>query len=745
MTHLKPQQLRRSSPFFGLLAVFAVLTAVLVGTSQLAGDSARAQSVVPLNAGHVNSVHPGDTATGTCPAPPAGQESWYGWHFVMPSNEDFATLSVTFSAAGTISADPFPGAFVSQPDSSHAYIWTPTADTLLAGSATTEATPAPGFFNLSSTCAPASAAPAETGSITIVKQGLLGEDVASFTHDLSASGSFQLGAAHGTSILFTDLAANTYHVTELPLDGYVLTGAGCSLPVLPSAASSAEAAGNTLEIVLAEGQDLVCTFVNGSTQVLQYDVTVTKYVDGKPATDGSFAMTSTWTADNLNGGVQTSGDFSLDSGNGWTAITSMMDAGAAYSVVENNIDAACDPGDDYRLLGYSVGMTLEEAVAADPAATAAITDLQADQYIVIHNQSCAVAGTGSITIVKEGLAEGDAAEFTHDIPGITPASFMLTAEDNSETFESLPAGTYHFTEAALEGYELVSMGCGFSLAPSAVPETNTLTVVLGDDEDQTCTFVNVQDTNVVTVNKYVDGSPALDGSVDFIETIGGAENAFKLDAEPYSHPSAAIPFGATYTLVEDGIDGTCDEGDTYRLAGYTAGTDLDAAIAGELMDALSIDSLEADMVVIAWNQACANIASITIVKDFQPDDEAEASFTTDGQGLEDFSIPDGAVNGRTFANLNAGTYTFTEEDIDGWKLQSIFCSGQSSPSNILINLGDATLGITLNPGDAITCTFTNIPDDSEPEPGTGSITITKEWAGVEPGPDATLISTTTTP
>ncbi|MGE0598985.1 MAG: hypothetical protein AB7J35_08945 [Dehalococcoidia bacterium] len=581
-----------------------------------------------------------------------------------------------------------------------------------------------------------------TATVTIVKQGLVGEDIASFTDDFTENGSFVLSAAEN-STTFSEVEAGTYHVTELPLEGYVLTGTGCSLStsrVAPNLAPPVE--GNTLGITVAEGQNLTCTFVNASTQTIQYNVTVSKLVDDAPPVDGSFDFTSTWTAANLNDGVETSGDFTLNAENNYQAVTSAMDEGSAYSVVENGIDGVCDPGDAYRIAGYSLGTTPEEAAAAAIVDTAAITDLQSNWYVVAHNETCAPTGTSSITIVKEGLTGDAEAVFTHDVPGQDSDTFTLTASENSITLNDLSAGTYNFTELPMDGWHLVSSGCAFAPTPLAPqdeqPKGDVLTVILGDDEDQVCTFVNEQDTNTVTVDKYVDGEPAVDGTFELTETASDTSEAIVLDpTSGYEHVSAPIAFGTSYALTEDNIDGTCDEGDTYRLAGYSIGATLDEALAATPSDSVAIDSLESDMVVVVWNQSCADLASITIVKDFQPDANAEASFTVDGFGLEDFAIAEGAENGRTFDNLNSGAYSFTEDAIDGWHIQSIFCSGQTSPSNVLVNLGGASATVSLNPGDHVTCTFTNAADEGTPEPGTGEITIIKAW-DADNGPDATF-------
>ena len=141
-----------------LLTVLLVLTMFMtlgVGSFIEAGAAplntgALQAGTVPLNSDHIGATNPGFQQD-TCPTPPAGQEGWWGWHFIMPGNNNFTSLSVTFQNAGTFSANPFPGTvFVAHPDNSHAYIWTPTPDTLVAGSATSDGDNT--FFNLSHVC-----------------------------------------------------------------------------------------------------------------------------------------------------------------------------------------------------------------------------------------------------------------------------------------------------------------------------------------------------------------------------------------------------------------------------------------------------------------------------------------------------------------------------------------------------------------------------------------------------------------
>jgi hypothetical protein len=134
------------------LTILSSLTMILmlVAASFTNASAAPLQQdgTVPLHESHIGATNPGFNA-GQCPTPP--QAGWWGWHFIMPGNNNFTSLSVTFQNAGTFSAPSFPGVFVAHPDNSHAYIWTPGPDTLLGGSATSSGDNA--FFNLSHVCA----------------------------------------------------------------------------------------------------------------------------------------------------------------------------------------------------------------------------------------------------------------------------------------------------------------------------------------------------------------------------------------------------------------------------------------------------------------------------------------------------------------------------------------------------------------------------------------------------------------
>lgn len=109
------------------------------------------------------------------------------------------------------------------------------------------------------------------------------------------------------------------------------------------------------------------------------------------------------------------------------------------------------------------------------------------------------------------------------------------------------------------------------------------------------------------------------------------------------------------------------------------------------------------------------LGNVRIVKDALPDSSQDFTFTDDfglGQAVSftlDDDDDDTLANGQTFDVL-PGTYKVTEEVLDGWKQAGATCTDGSSVETI-----------SVDPGENITCTFTNKK--------LGSITLVKNTAG----------------
>jgi plastocyanin len=117
---------------------------------------------------------------------------------------------------------------------------------------------------------------------------------------------------------------------------------------------------------------------------------------------------------------------------------------------------------------------------------------------------------------------------------------------------------------------------------------------------------------------------------------------------------------------------------------------------------------------VAWSAggiaAAEGDATVTVVKDAQPNDAQDFAFTTTGSQLSGFSLDDDAdptlSNTKVFtiSGTSFGQKTITESAVAGWSLTSLSCSEGTT------SLGTRTATLQVDSGDAITCTFTNKKD-----------------------------------
>ena len=112
----------------------------------------------------------------------------------------------------------------------------------------------------------------------------------------------------------------------------------------------------------------------------------------------------------------------------------------------------------------------------------------------------------------------------------------------------------------------------------------------------------------------------------------------------------------------------------------------------------------------------SNCGSITIIKNAVPNALQDFGYTTTGTGLSAFSLDDDAgVAGasttlgttKVFNGLNAGSYSVTETDVNGWSLGGISCTGTGWAVD---GTDPNKVNITLAAKQNITCTFTNNED-----------------------------------
>jgi len=211
-----------------------------------------------------------------------------------------------------------------------------------------------------------------------------------------------------------------------------------------------------------------------------------------------------------------------------------------------------------------------------------------------------------------------------------------------------------------------------------------------------------------------------DSAQDFVfTTTGQGLTGFTLDDDadatlPNQQVFSDLAAGMTYTVTETAPTSPWVLSNIVCTGG---GTTVDVATR-TVSIALAADANVVCTFINTQQVVQAQLGSITIVKDAQPNAPQDFAFTTTGTGLVNFTLDDDAdpalSNQRVFADLSAGTYTVTEAALGGWRLANLTCSAGGA-----VNLGQATATITLAAGANVTCTFTNVPTGGQQGGGGG--------------------------
>ena len=256
-----------------------------------------------------------------------------------------------------------------------------------------------------------------------------------------------------------------------------------------------------------------------------------------------------------------------------------------------------------------------------------------------------------------------------------------------------PGSGYSVAETVPGGWDQTGATCD-----DGSPVSN-ISVAAG--ETVTCTFSNRKRGQVVVVEDAVPNS-----AQDFHYTAGGglSPTSFDLDDDSDGTLSNTRSFddlvpASGYSLAQTAPSGwdlasaTCDDGSPIANISVGAGETVTCTFTHEQQ------------------------GSITVVKDAQPNDPQNFSFTAGG-GLSptSFSLDDDSdgtlSNTRTFGGVSAqGGYSLSESAVAGWDLSSATCDDGSAVSNI-----------NVSPAEDVTCTFTNrkrgsivVIQDSQPD------------------------------
>jgi plastocyanin len=243
-------------------------------------------------------------------------------------------------------------------------------------------------------------------------------------------------------------------------------------------------------------------------------------------------------------------------------------------------------------------------------------------------------------------------------------NFSLTTSNGTaqRTFANLTPGAYDVAETVPADWKLESATCSDGSSPASIN--------LAPGANVTCTFTNTRLNGLTIVKNAVGGdgsfaftSQAL-GSFVLTTTNGTAQQAFQNLAPGTYAVSETVPAGWTLTSA------TCSGG----------------------RNPASITLAQGESVTCTFVNT--KLASLTVVKTAVGGDGAFA-FTSQKLGNFSLTTSNGTAQ-RTFADLAPGAYDVVETVPADWKLESATCSDKSNPASI-----------ALDPGENVTCTFTN--------------------------------------
>jgi hypothetical protein len=126
----------------------------------------------------------------------------------------------------------------------------------------------------------------------------------------------------------------------------------------------------------------------------------------------------------------------------------------------------------------------------------------------------------------------------------------------------------------------------------------------------------------------------------------------------------------------------------------------------------------------AYEAVAVAVGTIVISKSTAPAGGTGFNFTDNIAVPNSFTLDDG--QNHTFTDIPTGTYTVTESAPVGGRLTGLVCDDDTSPTPSTGNLTTRTATVNLDPGETVTCHFTNSQDDliviqkvTNPAGGTG--------------------------
>ena len=430
-----------------------------------------------------------------------------------------------------------------------------------------------------------------------------------------------------------------YTITETPQSGYDLTGVtgdfgGDSGRVTKDTAS--KSCSFTLNLVTDSGKVLSCGFTN--TQ--RGTIIVKKITDPTTATQ-KFDFT---------------GDAAGSIGNG-------------ESITVGNLVPGTYTSTETALTGWDLtGLSCDDGASATPS-TVSLADAKATFKLDPGETiTCTFTNTQRGHIIVKKITDPTGSSQSFEFDSDYGSNFFLKDGQSNDSGPLVP-NTYSVSELTPTGWSLTGSSCDDGSAADKI--------ALGAGETVTCTFTNTQQAKIIVV-KQTDPD--------------GSTQSFEFD------PSYGAKFNLTDGQSKD--SGYLAPGQYSVAETPVSGWDLTSATCsdGSAVGAIQLSAGE----VVTCPFTNTQRGTIIVKKVTDPTSATDTfAFTGDAAG----SIGNGGT--IEVGNLVPGTCTSTETVPGGWDLTGLSCNDGASATPSTTSLGTAEATFKLDPGETVTCTFTN--------------------------------------
>ncbi|MEV0893719.1 hypothetical protein [Promicromonospora sp. NPDC050262] len=314
----------------------------------------------------------------------------------------------------------------------------------------------------------------------------------------------------------------------------------------------------------------------------------------------------------------------------------------------------------------------------------------------------------SVSVAKVATAIGGELPWEFDLGidplpegGTSPQTVSGTGQSGGIVSWSglLPGQTYSITEAQVPGWTAQTDCAGIT---DIEPDSPGLQFVAPVGQDLTCTFVNSAVQGSGTLTKTAVGG---DGSFEYVLT--DLDGAVDLATVPVTTTDGTVTVelpqivpGVRYSLVESDADGWIEGDLTCTITPADGGGPV-------VIEDLSEFSVNPGDVGDCRGEN-TRTGTIVVAKAVT-DGDGEFDFTGDWQDPPEFSIvTEDGVGTQTFADVDPGSYTVTEVPQDGFETTDLTCV-DGDPDGVASGAAGLVGSIELDPGETVTCTYTNAP------------------------------------